>query len=176
MATVPIPWPSHEVCEHLVSKSSGYFIYASTIIKFIDDKNFRPTERLGIIMGITEPDSGSPYSALDQLYTQILSGVPTRSQLFKILTVIAANGGDNFRHIPWPFKVTFSVKSTNDIEQLLDLRPGDVRLMLRGLHSLINVEYGEDANGEPEEDSEVIVHHTSFLDFLNDPARSAEFH
>ncbi|KAF9059639.1 hypothetical protein BDP27DRAFT_1191404, partial [Rhodocollybia butyracea] len=38
MAMVPFPWPLPEVLHKLVWKSSGYFIYASTIIKFVDDK------------------------------------------------------------------------------------------------------------------------------------------
>ncbi|KAJ7830687.1 hypothetical protein B0H13DRAFT_1529008, partial [Mycena leptocephala] len=49
MATVSYPWPSSEIIEDLIHKSSGYFIYASTIIKFIDNKNFRPKERLAVI-------------------------------------------------------------------------------------------------------------------------------
>ncbi|KAJ7845479.1 hypothetical protein B0H13DRAFT_2409709, partial [Mycena leptocephala] len=36
MSMVPEPWPSLEIINHLVWKSSGYFIYASTVIKFID--------------------------------------------------------------------------------------------------------------------------------------------
>ncbi|KAJ7437021.1 hypothetical protein FB451DRAFT_1452213, partial [Mycena latifolia] len=46
MASVIKPWPTWDILEHLVDKSSGYFIYAATIIKFIDNKDFRPTERL----------------------------------------------------------------------------------------------------------------------------------
>ncbi|KAF8145688.1 hypothetical protein K438DRAFT_1690195, partial [Mycena galopus ATCC 62051] len=38
MANIPLPWPSPEILEELVRKSSGHFIYASTIIKFVDDK------------------------------------------------------------------------------------------------------------------------------------------
>ncbi|KAJ6551956.1 hypothetical protein B0H19DRAFT_900108, partial [Mycena capillaripes] len=34
MAKVPLPWPSVAVLDHLVKKSSGYFIYAATVIKF----------------------------------------------------------------------------------------------------------------------------------------------
>ncbi|KAJ7787032.1 hypothetical protein B0H14DRAFT_2196066, partial [Mycena olivaceomarginata] len=64
MAAVPRPWPAAEGIGNLVDKSSGYFIYASTIIKFIDDKYFRPTDRLEIIMGTAEPDSETPFSAL----------------------------------------------------------------------------------------------------------------
>ncbi|KAJ6598346.1 hypothetical protein DFH09DRAFT_1131566 [Mycena vulgaris] len=152
MGTVCKPWPSPADIETLVRKSSGYFIYASTVIRFIDDKNFRPTERLEIILGITEPDFESPYSALDQLYTQILTAAPARPQLLRILSVIVA-------------KLNLS---TPHIEQLLGLKHGDVRLALRGLHSLINI---------PQRLSDdVTVHHASFLDFLNDLTRSSSFH
>ncbi|KAJ6540702.1 hypothetical protein B0H19DRAFT_959754, partial [Mycena capillaripes] len=34
MENIPKPWPSTAILESLVDKSSGYFIYASTIIKF----------------------------------------------------------------------------------------------------------------------------------------------
>ncbi|KAJ7243987.1 hypothetical protein C8J57DRAFT_1083325, partial [Mycena rebaudengoi] len=43
MAGVWSPWPSPEVIKYLVEKSSGYFIYAATVIKFVDDRNFRAT-------------------------------------------------------------------------------------------------------------------------------------
>ncbi|KAJ7093806.1 hypothetical protein C8R44DRAFT_564462, partial [Mycena epipterygia] len=46
MGSIPTPWPSSDILGMLVEKSSGYFIYASTVIKFIDDKHFRPTEQL----------------------------------------------------------------------------------------------------------------------------------
>ncbi|KAF8203519.1 hypothetical protein K438DRAFT_2101104 [Mycena galopus ATCC 62051] len=91
MVDVVGPWPSQTNFEHLVNKSSGYFIYAATVIKFIDDSDFRPTERLDIVMGIAEPENGSPFSALDQLYVQILEAIPGRRQLLRILSVIAAN-------------------------------------------------------------------------------------
>ncbi|KAJ6551849.1 hypothetical protein B0H19DRAFT_903985, partial [Mycena capillaripes] len=73
MSSVPAPWPSPDIINHLVKTSSGYFIYVSTVIKFIDDKNFRPAERLEVILGVKESDFESPFAALDQLYTQILS-------------------------------------------------------------------------------------------------------
>ncbi|KAJ7926331.1 hypothetical protein B0H13DRAFT_2265923 [Mycena leptocephala] len=91
MVDVPGPWPSQKVVKHLIQKSSGYFIYASTVIKFIDDLDFRPTDRLEIIMGIAEPHHESPLSTLDQLYTQILGVVPGHSQLLRILSVLATS-------------------------------------------------------------------------------------
>ncbi|KAJ7190688.1 hypothetical protein GGX14DRAFT_381872, partial [Mycena pura] len=158
MATIPSPWPSSGTIEDLVEKSSGYFIYAATVIRFIDDKNFRPTDRLETVLGIKECDSESPFDSLDQLYLQILSLVPlnSRSQLLRILTVIAA---ELWLH---PFH----------IDQLLELKMGDCHLILRGLHSIISVpgpEHGIDRGYIS------IGHHASFLDFLNNPIRSGTF-
>jgi hypothetical protein len=154
MAMVPGPWPSPEIINNLGEKSSGYFIYASTIIKFIDDKNFRPTERLAVITGMAEPHFGVPFAALDQLYTQILAQVPAQPQLLKILAVIAAKLGLSAVHI----------------EQLLQLEPGDVQLALHGLHSVINLLEQE------EEDNTISTHHASFCDFLQDPTRAGIFY
>jgi hypothetical protein len=156
MSVVPSPWPRTDIVEDLVEKSSGYFIYASTVVKFVDDKRFRPVDRLDIILGIKNSSSGSPFDSLDQLYQQILSGVPMdfQPQLLKILTFIAA-----------PLRL-----SVCKLERLLELDVGDVRLILRDLHSLIKIP-------PPEEDKRegLCVHHASFQDFLENPTRSGPF-
>ncbi|KAJ6560928.1 hypothetical protein B0H10DRAFT_1845373, partial [Mycena sp. CBHHK59/15] len=125
MALVSSPWPRPKIVADLVHKSSGYFIYTATVVKFIDDKQFRPVDRLDIILGIKSTISASPFEPLDQLYHQILSGVPLcfRPQLLEILEVTRVNFG----------------LSVLQIEQLLKLETGDVRLILRGLHSVIGV-------------------------------------
>ncbi|KAJ7870215.1 hypothetical protein B0H13DRAFT_2669870 [Mycena leptocephala] len=126
MGNIPTPWPSQHIINALVEKSSGYFIYAATVIKFVGDKHFRPTEQLELVQNLIpiSIDSDSPFQALDQLYIQILSGVPPRNRpkLCDILCVIA-----NLRLNP------------THIEQLLDLRTGDVQLILRCLHSLLEI-------------------------------------
>ncbi|KAJ7093779.1 hypothetical protein C8R44DRAFT_395436 [Mycena epipterygia] len=155
MRAVPTPWPSSQTIDNLVSKSSGYFIYASTIIKFIDDKNFRPTERLAMVenIGVTDDlDGASPFEALDQLYIQILSSVPSQRRLLAILSVM----------------MEFSALSVCHIEQLLELQPGDVDLALRGLHSVLEI--------PPHPSRPIVVHHASFRDFLADSTRSGAFH
>ncbi|KAJ7489211.1 hypothetical protein FB451DRAFT_1362173 [Mycena latifolia] len=152
MATIPLPWPFRDVVDTLIEKSSGYFIYASTVIKFVDDKNFRPTERLAAVLDSTVQDSESPFAALDQLYTEILSGVPPTAQprLLRILTVVS--------------RFSLFVPA---IEQLLELQLGDVRLALRDLQSVIRV---------PADDySYLTLHHESFRDFLQNSTRSGPF-
>ncbi|KAJ7248363.1 hypothetical protein C8J57DRAFT_1724219 [Mycena rebaudengoi] len=154
MAAIPRPWPSQEVIWRLVSKSSGYFIYAATVIKFIDDRNFRPTEQLARLWKHSCLES--PFSALDQLYTQILSTVPARSRLLSILGTL----------LFWQFCLT-----PNAIEQLLELDPGDVQLVLRGVHSVLDIPDPAD-----DELTDIRVYHASFQDFLDDATRAGEFY
>jgi hypothetical protein len=136
--------------DDLVRKSSGYFVYAVTVIRFVDDKFSRPTDRLTAIL--TPTDSSAPFEALDQLYTQILSGVPIRfrSALGDILQCT--------------LELNFHLKPP-EIEQLLELQPGDVRLIFRSLHSVLKIDL-----------KDISVHHASFLDFLRDQRRSLAFH
>jgi hypothetical protein len=155
MAAISSPWPPPKIIDGLVEKSSGYFIYATTIIKFIDDKNFRSTERLAVVTGMSDTQYGEPFAALDQLYTQILSGVHARPQLLKILMVIAASS------------LRLSIYS---VEQLLELQQGDVRLALHGLKSVIWFSDQDDLNFV------VFAHHASFCDFIQDRTRAGIFY
>ncbi|KAJ7739133.1 hypothetical protein B0H16DRAFT_65445 [Mycena metata] len=154
MKLVQTPWPSPQCLEDLVAKSSGYFVYVSTIVKFIDDQYSRPTEQLETIQNMGPTQSNGPFEALDQLYIQILSVVPVRyrSQLPDILQCVIYS----FDLAPF------------QIDLLLGLQPGDTRLVLRGLHSVLSVsdfEYGT-----------ISVYHASFLDFLQVQERSLGFH
>ncbi|KAJ7757355.1 hypothetical protein DFH07DRAFT_460273 [Mycena maculata] len=167
MDMIPWPWPSPNDVDTLVKKSSGYFIYASTVIKFVDDKDFRPPERLVTIMAMgsaysVSPPDESPLAALDDLYLQILSQTrpALRPRLLAILTIIAARLN--------PLRV-------RQIEELLELKTGDVRLALRGLHSVLKVPPAW-AHEDPRSSVYAIsVHHASFPDFLNDRTRSGAF-
>jgi hypothetical protein len=155
MGNVPSPWPSLDVLDNLVENSSGYFVYASTVIKFIDDKYSRPTHQLAAILDLPRSDSNTPFTSLDQLYIQILTGVPARfhTRLGDILHCVIIRLSD------YPTPVL--------IDRLLMLQPGDTQLILRGLHSLLEV---------PSAEESISVHHASFLDFLQDQQRSSIFH
>ncbi|KAF8208094.1 hypothetical protein K438DRAFT_1754837 [Mycena galopus ATCC 62051] len=151
MVNIPSPWPSPEILSELVLKSSGHFIYASTIIKFVDDKNYRPTERLAMVQDTSSPGSESAFDPIDQLYLTILRSAPRETELVPILCAITNFG-----------------LSTDGIDQLLGLAHGDARLLLRGVHSVLEVPL--------DNKDEISLHHTSFLDFLNNPRRSQNFY
>ena len=66
-AHLPSPWPSDKEIRRLVQKSSGQFIYASTIIKFIDSHRHWPPDRLNIIFGIFPRGKTTPFAEMDSL-------------------------------------------------------------------------------------------------------------
>ncbi|KAJ7033061.1 hypothetical protein C8F04DRAFT_958209 [Mycena alexandri] len=124
MKKVASPWPTPEILNDLVERSSGYFIFASTIIKFIDDKYFCPTERLETIQNLNPVDSGGPFAVLDQLYHQIMTTVRPHPRLLDIiLQCVVYSCGLN----------------SLDIDRILGLQTGDTQLILRGVHSMIKV-------------------------------------
>ncbi|KAJ7827683.1 hypothetical protein B0H14DRAFT_2516922 [Mycena olivaceomarginata] len=151
MEGVPAPWPSVDILKGLVRKSSGYFVYASTVVKFVDDKYFHPIDRLRAVVELSQTPSEVPFAALDQLYIQILSGVPPQFRLTL---------GDILQGCV----LLWNTLTSDEIEKLLELRPGVVHLILHGLHSVIDVT------------GAVYAYHASFWDFLQDPQRSSIFH
>ncbi|KAJ7629061.1 hypothetical protein FB45DRAFT_1029111 [Roridomyces roridus] len=135
MSTIPLPWPSETVLSHLVNKSSGYFIYAATVINDV-----------------------SPFKSLDQLYRQILSRVPIRYRPRLLATL-------SLFFIPkWS-----SYLSIRHIAQLLHLEAGDIRLTMRGLHSVFEIDSNDDSK-------RITPRHASFRDFLVSKERSSDFY
>ncbi|KAJ7930307.1 hypothetical protein B0H13DRAFT_2309785 [Mycena leptocephala] len=97
MLDVPAPWPRPGVLEAFVEKSSGYFIYAATVVAFVDDEFADPSERVEVLQTLKPvPLGDTPFMALDQLYTQILTAVPRRlhAKLRDVLCVIVNFGFD----------------------------------------------------------------------------------
>ncbi|KAJ7805560.1 hypothetical protein B0H14DRAFT_2526656 [Mycena olivaceomarginata] len=118
-------WPSLDAVNQLVRTSSATFIYATTVIRFIDDEYHHPADRLNSVLEL-DPRSTAP---LDDLYTQILSVVPQEQeeQQLRILHTICIGKEDRRGRI---------TVDPEEIDILLDLRTGKCRLILRRLHSL----------------------------------------
>ncbi|KAF8137739.1 hypothetical protein K438DRAFT_735392 [Mycena galopus ATCC 62051] len=154
MANIPLPWPLPDILEQLVRKSSGHFIYVSTIIKFVDDKNYRPTERLAIVQQQDTVKCCSAFDPIDQLYMIILCSAQRQAQLVPILCAI-----------------TYFDLLPHTVERLYELAPGDTRLLLRGLHSVLKVPEDSD-----KDEHTIHTHHASFLDFLKNERRSQQFY
>ncbi|KAJ7116988.1 hypothetical protein C8R44DRAFT_983315 [Mycena epipterygia] len=147
-------WPTPDALNHLVNKSSGIFIYATTVIRFVSDEYSHPGDRLASVL-ILDPLSTAP---LDDLYTQILSVLPQESPQLRIL------------HAIWQSKIQYGLEmDPEEIDMLLELRAGTSRRILRGLHSLFDVP------PIPTRFSwrkSILFLHASLSDYLGDPQRS----
>ncbi|KAF5365155.1 hypothetical protein D9757_011757 [Collybiopsis confluens] len=162
MEHVRLPWPSAGQIEYLVQKSSGQFIYVSTVLKYIGDDGDVPADRLNIVLGLhpRDPeDKDHPFAELDALYMQILSTVKKPAVLRKILAA----------QIAFCTGLSSGSLSTNlAITDLLDIPPGVLNATVSTLHSLFK-------SPSPVE-SRFQFCHASFTDFLLDPKRSLAFH
>ncbi|KAF8898039.1 hypothetical protein CPB84DRAFT_1847946 [Gymnopilus junonius] len=150
----PNPWPTEEAILELVNKSSGQFIYATTVIKYIESRRHLPPDRLHIILGLSDPGNDTPFAELDVLYNHILSSVYDIEEVTKLFMVLL------FSDLP---------KSPLKIEEFIFCRPGEIDIILSDLHSLIVVPPAEDIR------TELRISHASLGDFLRDRTRSAKF-
>jgi hypothetical protein len=157
---LPRPWPPDEVVSLLQRRSEGYFIYASTVLKYIDDEHSSCVARLEDVLGASN-SSSSIFAELDKLYKQILSKYPDTHKMVRIL------GGLLVESIP------FQQVEVECLALLYDLRPGEIMQMLRSLQSVLKI---EEEDGILSTFMTVRSHHASFLDFLFDRDRSGIYH
>ncbi|KAJ7634397.1 hypothetical protein FB45DRAFT_1025347 [Roridomyces roridus] len=68
-------WPGYEVMNQLVDRASGTFIYASTVLRYIDDEYSHPVDRLNAVLRL-DPSSTTP---LDDLRLPIPAALFTSS-------------------------------------------------------------------------------------------------
>jgi len=154
----PEDWPSPSEISDIAKKASGQFIYASTVLKYIQSNSHNPMNRLNIIRGIfIKPDQDAPFAELDGLYTHIFACVPAEYSplLLQVLSlmVIPRAEGDGLGEFTAP----------SMIEKLLLLDRGELDLLLGYLPSLIGV------NGPHKP---IKFFHASLPEFLLDHTRS----
>ncbi|KAF9540106.1 hypothetical protein CPC08DRAFT_478619 [Agrocybe pediades] len=146
---LPDPWPPHEQVNTLANKSSGQFIYAATVVRYVESSRHRPDQRLNAIFNLRPPFKDLPFTELDALYRLIISKAEDLPAVLDILTFPALYGGFPRRHI----------------EEILHLEQGSVRIMLADLHSIVTFS-----------DYDLEFLHKSLADFLSDPQRAGDLH
>ena len=115
MSHVEQPWPKEGVIDLLMQRSSGQFIYAATVLKFVGADFCSPTKQLALVL---KPDP-TAFSDLDKLYTQILSVYPSAVNIARVLGIISVSHG-------WFAEV---------MEDIFGMEEGELKLVLRGLSS-----------------------------------------
>ena len=152
---LPHPWPSAKDIQSLVSKASGQFIYAATVIRYVDVRHERPDDRLKAVLGLSGSQSSNPFTKLDELYQEIFRAAvdkPLTSQLLGALLLLKT---------PLPIA---------SLENLLGLKPGDAERALCHLHSVVRIPNNIDGNPG------IGLYHASLGDFLFDSQRAGVYH
>ena len=141
-------WPPGTTIHQLVSKSSGQFIYASTVVKFVDDIYADPRERLDIVLNTRPGNSTSPFAELDHLYIQILSQQPNIRLLRDLFTLIIALRNPKIKFIC----------------RRLRIREEQLECKLLRLRSLVRISRHD-----------VTTYHLSLHDFFLDKKRAGKY-
>jgi hypothetical protein len=160
-AHLPTSWPSSEDIRRLVNKSSGQFIFASTVAKYVNSNRHWPPDRLNIIFGKSKPGQETPFAELDSLYHLILSSVADAEKLQDVLMLLVLQPFARSGNMWW-------LQTTALIEKFLFYRPGEIDMILTDLHSIIYVPPPGHEISEPR------FFHASLPDFLLDRSRSMD--
>jgi hypothetical protein len=165
----PPDWPLSNQLQELIDRVSGLFVYASTCLHFIGNRDeANPESQLNALLTFMRRSEGvvgsrSPLAALDLLYSRILEGIPPNmfSTTWRILAYMS------YRN---KFDQTEALSSAQALCNFLRLDQRTFYKASRGLHSVMRIP-------EPAEaaESQLDFYHTSFQDFLLDPNRAGKF-
>ena len=170
-AFLPKIWPPEGAVDTLVTKSSGQFIYASTVMKFIESHHHRPNDRLKIILGVSKSGNDAPFAELDAIYRHVLSNISphNREKVIEVLTFLILTTSA-------PKSVFIDTQAVmydylpRTVERVLRYQQGDLYIYFLDMQSIVRVpkpsaQYIEDLR----------LYHASFSDFLLDQSRSGEY-
>ena len=153
---IPQAWPTDPDLENIVKKSGGQFLYASTVIRYVESPEDDPHGRLRYILGLSTDRSGAnPFAELDVLYRALMSSVKNVETAIEILGIELVRASPQF----WmPLTVKYKFDFTEYFCSL------DADIILAPLASVLKCEGGN-----------IKFHHLSFSEFLLDSIRSGKF-
>ena len=155
---LPDPWPHDGEILTLTKKSSGLFIFASTLVRFIESEHHDPSKRLQLVLSEASGTTHEGRAGIDVLYSQVLlhafSEVRESEVFFNVKRVLGA------------IVLAFNPLSRRDLSKILGVSTTLISTTLRHLHSVILVP----ADGC----KEIRVFHKSFPDFLQDGNRCTD--
>ncbi|KAJ7598276.1 hypothetical protein C8J56DRAFT_163425 [Mycena floridula] len=138
-------WPGQDTAHLLAEQSEGIFAYASTLVRFIDDKYEHPRKRLEIAKHI--------HKGLDSLYIQVLQEAKKYSNFELVIgAVVLLHDNRDITSFP-------SLLQLESVE--------DVQWALRGCLSVMIVPHPDNSKDWPI----IRLYHTSLQDILTDPNR-----
>ena len=151
-------WPSPSEIMVLCRKAAGYFIYASTVVKYVASKHHDPSEQLNRIITLPQSTSHEGKSGIDILYTQVLK------QAVEDVDMDDKEFHSHFRTVLGAVSLVFNPLSVKALSDLLMV--SHISVTLYSLHSLLLVPV--------DRNDPIRIVHKSFRDFLIDSGRCTD--
>ena len=160
-------WPTASIVDHLVKRSSGQFVYASTVMEYISSSN-NPVTCLNTILEFrcSPAEQGMPFAELDALYSHILSSIKDPQITKIILGVVLFVNPDYDLFASLSSSQISAAQTLSGVESLLGLGTNTVKACLTELYPMVT--YSQKGN--------ISIPHATVAEFLNDPVRSKSFH
>ncbi|KIM73999.1 hypothetical protein PILCRDRAFT_39996, partial [Piloderma croceum F 1598] len=150
-------WPSDRDIAVILKKTSGLFIIASVILRFIDSSVASPQKLLKLIVDPPESTIYEGRSGINVVYHQILSAI------FEHANDNDAVFFDQLHLVVGSIVLALEPLPRASLAEILEMTPQDIWTILTHLHSVLIV---------PESESEPIrILHKSFADFITDKER-----
>lgn len=151
-----LPWPSEKDIEALVELSAGLFIYANSVVLFVDQRDsYGPESQLRAVLHLkarpVDHNGNHPLSKLDAFYMLVLQRVPA-SILRPVQWILLATSLKMPKLVGW------------DLPHFLGLSEPQFQRACQVLHPVMMVD-----------GHSIRFYHESFLDFMTDPARSKDY-
>lgn len=152
---LPNNWPGDEIINQLVQRSSGLFIWADTVCRFIREGRRFAKKRLDTVLKGSSV-SNMPEQTLDNIYLTVLdSSIPKSYD--------AEERGETcvlLREVLGSLVVLTSPHTIASLAALLRLPPDEVEQGLEELHAIIDIPPPDDLHRP------IRLHHPSLRDFL----------
>lgn len=142
-------WPSADLISTLVEKSSGQFIYAAVVIKYISYPSAHPMQRLEIVRGLRPARLDTPFAQLDALYRHIFASMEDLALAHPLLA----------------YSILMRHTDISAITAFFEKTEGTIEAALADLVSLVVCK-----------DEYIVYLHASLPDFLLDMRRSEEYY
>ena len=155
---LPNPWPCDEEILALTKKSSGLFIFASTLARFIESEHHQPDERLQLVISDTDSTTHEGNAGIDVLYSQVLLHAFSDVHQLEVFA--------NVKCVLGAIVLAFNPLSRKELSKILGISTTLISTTLRHLHSVILIPANEH--------EEIRIFHKSFPDFLQDTERCTD--
>ena len=155
---LPNPWPDNNELMALTRKSSGLFIFASTLARFIESEHHDPRKRLQLVLSKANNTTHEGRAGIDSLYSQILLNAFSDVHELEVF--------DNMRRVLGAIILAFNPLSRRELSTILGAPKSLISTTLRHLHSVILI--------PADESKKIRIFHKSFPDFLQDSERCTD--